>query len=75
MIDSFELESSGAMISTELIVRSLAAGARVTELPVHHRPRVAGEQSGANVRVVVRAFGELARLRATLRQLSRVRTS
>jgi glycosyltransferase involved in cell wall biosynthesis len=74
VLDSFELESSGAMISTELIVRSLAAGARVTELPVRHRPRVAGEQSGANIRVVLRAFRELARLRVTLRNLSQLRT-
>jgi glycosyltransferase involved in cell wall biosynthesis len=75
LLDRFQLESSGAMISTELIVRSIAAGARVAEMPVRHKPRVAGEQSGANLRVVLRAFRELARLRATLRQLSRVRTA
>jgi glycosyltransferase involved in cell wall biosynthesis len=61
------LTSSGAMISTELVVRARAAGARVREVGVDHRPRVAGEQSGANPRVVLRAFGELRRLRLELR--------
>ncbi|MEA2479335.1 MAG: hypothetical protein QOJ07_1257 [Thermoleophilaceae bacterium] len=70
LLARFELASSGAMISTELLVRSLAAGARLTEVAVHHRPRVAGEQSGADLRVIVRAFRELARLRATLRGLA-----
>ncbi len=64
------LTSSGAMISTELLVRSLAAGARLHELPVRHRARVAGEQSGASPRVVAQAFGELLRLRRSLRGLS-----
>ncbi|HMJ32355.1 MAG TPA: glycosyltransferase family 2 protein [Baekduia sp.] len=61
------LTSSGAMISTELLVRARARGARVRELGVEHRPRVAGEQSGADLRVVLRAFRELRRLRADLR--------
>jgi glycosyltransferase involved in cell wall biosynthesis len=66
LLQSFPLEATGAMISTELLVKCLAAGGRLEELGVHHRPRVAGEQSGANPRVVARAFFELARLRRSL---------
>ena len=66
LLQGFELEATGAMISTELVVKCLAAGARLEERGVHHRPRVAGEQSGANPRVVARAFYELALLRRTL---------
>src|SRR2546423_7441198 len=66
LLERFTLEATGAMISTELVVKSLAAGGRLEELGVHHRPRVAGEQSGASPRVVARAFFELARLRRTL---------
>ena len=66
LLQSFALESTGAMISTELVVKCLAQGGRLEELGVHHRPRVAGEQSGANPRVVARAFFELARLRRSL---------
>jgi hypothetical protein len=48
-------------------VKSLGAGARLEELAVHHRSRVAGDQSGANPRVVARAFRELLGLRRSLR--------
>ena len=66
LLERFALEATGAMISTELVVKSLAAGGRLEELGVHHRARVAGEQSGANPRVVARAFVELAKLRRGL---------
>jgi glycosyltransferase involved in cell wall biosynthesis len=67
LFERIELVSNGAMISTELIAKSLKSGARLKELGVHHRPRPAGEQSGASPRVVVRAFLELFELRGTLR--------
>jgi hypothetical protein len=69
LLEEIPLTSGGAMISTELVVRAVAAGGRVREVGVHHRPRVAGEQSGANPRVVLRAFRELARLQGELRGL------
>jgi glycosyltransferase involved in cell wall biosynthesis len=67
VVANVPLTSSGAMISTELLVRAQANGARVTELGVEHLPRVAGEQSGANPRVVLRALRELRQLRRELR--------
>ena len=66
LLQRFALEATGAMISTELVVKALAAGGRLEEIGVHHRPRVAGEQSGASPRVVARAFVELALLRRRL---------
>jgi 4-amino-4-deoxy-L-arabinose transferase-like glycosyltransferase len=65
-----ELRARGALISTELVVRAIAAGARVREQSVRHLPRVAGEQSGANARVVARAFRELAQLHGELHGLA-----
>jgi glycosyltransferase involved in cell wall biosynthesis len=67
VVQDIPLASSGAMISTELLVRAQANGARVREVGVEHRPRVAGEQSGANPRVVLRALRELRQLRHELR--------
>jgi glycosyltransferase involved in cell wall biosynthesis len=67
LLQRIQLVSDGAMISTELIVKSLQSGARLTELGVRHRPRAAGEQSGASPRVIVRAFLELFKLRGALR--------
>jgi glycosyltransferase involved in cell wall biosynthesis len=69
LLDEIPLTSGGAMISTELVVRAVAAGATVREVGVHHLPRVAGEQSGASPRVVIKAFRELARLHGELRRL------
>src|SRR3954468_13110260 len=57
-VRALRLESDGAMVSTELLVRARAAGWRVTEAGVHHRPRVAGEATGGAPRVVLRAFRE-----------------
>ena len=59
LLQSLELRSSGAMISPELVARSLARGARLVEADVAHRPRRSGEQSGANPRVILRALSEL----------------
>jgi glycosyltransferase involved in cell wall biosynthesis len=62
-VEHLPLTSTGALISAELLVRAQADGARVRELGVEHRPRVAGEQSGSDPRVVLRALRELRELR------------
>jgi glycosyltransferase involved in cell wall biosynthesis len=67
MLEGMELRANGAMISTELMARLAGRGARVTEVGVSHLPRVAGEQSGANFRVIMRAFKELFALYGELR--------
>jgi len=61
-----KIASRGATFSIEWLVRAKRAGYRFVELPVSHRPRVAGSQTGANVRVIVRAFRELVRFRLQL---------
>ena len=67
VVQDFTLVCDGATISTELIAKAQARGARIAELGVHHRPRVAGKASGANPRVVLGAFGQLRLVRAELR--------
>lgn len=62
------LTSNGALINTELFVKGRRLGARVVEVPVPHYPRTAGKQTGANLRVVLRAFAELSALRADMRK-------
>jgi glycosyltransferase involved in cell wall biosynthesis len=59
LLDGIELRAKGAMISTELMARVAGRGAKVSEVAVRHLPRLAGEQSGANFRVIARAFREL----------------
>jgi hypothetical protein len=67
-VQSLPLPMEGAIISTELITRAHAAGARIAELGVHHHPRTAGRSSGASPRMVLRAFRELRAVRAQLRE-------
>lgn len=57
------IRSRGATFSIEWLVRAKRAGYRFVEVPVTHRPRVAGSQTGANIGVITRAFRELAQVR------------
>ena len=61
-----QIGSRGATFSIEWLVRAKRAGYRFVELPVTHRPRTAGSQSGARMSVITRAFRELFRLRLQL---------
>ncbi len=56
------LEAAGAVISTELVLRTRRSGYLVAEIGVPHYPRTAGKATGANPRVVLLAFVELWRL-------------
>jgi glycosyltransferase involved in cell wall biosynthesis len=69
LVASEELTSNGAMINAELVARGLAAGGRLTEVPVRHRPRLAGRHSRAGAGVIVRAFRELIGLHRRLARL------
>ena len=62
------LRSDGAMISAELLIRARNANLTLAEVPVHHYPRRAGEQSGANLKVIAKAFRDLFSLWWTLRR-------
>jgi glycosyltransferase involved in cell wall biosynthesis len=62
MLEDLGLISTGAAIDTELLAKTSRNGARIVELPVTHRPRVAGEPSGADLHVIVRAFREVFRV-------------
>jgi hypothetical protein len=62
-LEGSQLTADGATIDAEILLFAHRAGAEIHEVPVRHRPRRAGRQSGANPRVVARAFVELGRLR------------
>ncbi len=61
-----EIASRGATFSIEWLARAKRAGYRFVELPVTHRERVAGSQTGANIDVITRAFRELVQFRMQL---------
>jgi glycosyltransferase involved in cell wall biosynthesis len=59
VFDGLQLESMGAMVNTELMVKLGRSGYRVVEVGVRHYPRRAGVARGANLRVIARALSEL----------------
>lgn len=62
VLENIELTAKGAMVSTELLARAHRRGFRFIEVGVTHHPRQAGTQTGANLKVILRAFQELFKL-------------
>jgi len=62
VFEDIDIESVGAMVNTELMVKLGRSGAGVVEIGVTHYPRTAGTARGASVKVVTRAVLELARM-------------
>lgn len=67
LVDESRFKAEGAMISTELLVRAKKLGFRFKEVGVHHYPRKAGTPTGADPKVILRAFRELFKLYGQLR--------
>ncbi len=66
VLDHVHIVSDGAMIDTELLAGAKARGFRIAEAPLTHLPREAGEATGANLAVIVKAFQDLVRFRKRL---------
>lgn len=58
-IERITMHSQGALIDTEMLAKARNLGLRIAQVGVHHYPRTAGRQTGANLRVILRAFREL----------------
>jgi glycosyltransferase involved in cell wall biosynthesis len=71
LLAGMELHSDGALINTELLVNARQMQARIVEVPINHYPRTSGTPTGANPRVVLRAFKELFAFRAERRRLEK----
>ncbi|HVX63394.1 MAG TPA: glycosyltransferase family 2 protein [Pirellulales bacterium] len=69
MLDRLELTSAGACINAEIMTQCIWGGLQFCEIPVAHYPRQAGAATGARLRVICRALGELPSLRKYRRPL------
>lgn len=74
VVEAIPIESIGAFVNTEILVRARAAGFSIRQIPVTHRPRRAGRQTGAHPRVIVRALIELGQLYGALHGALATRT-
>lgn len=52
------LKSEGAMITTEILAKAKRQHLKIEEVRVTHYPRKFGDQSGGNLRVILRAISE-----------------
>ena len=52
------LKSEGAMITTEILAKAKKNKLKILEVEVNHYPRMYGDQSGGNLRVILRAIKE-----------------
>jgi len=67
IFDGMQLYSTGALIDAEILARAVRKGCTITQRGVHHLPRTAGKQTGADFRVILRAFRELFKLHRKIR--------
>ncbi|OGN10143.1 MAG: hypothetical protein A3C61_03135 [Candidatus Yanofskybacteria bacterium RIFCSPHIGHO2_02_FULL_39_10] len=70
IVNKANLESNGALINTELLVRAKKLGYRIKQIPITHYPRLSGESSGGNIKVILRAVKEILLFRITNRTIS-----
>lgn len=67
VFDQIQIRSVGAMVNTEILAQATRLGMRIQQVKVSHFPRRHGKPSGAEVRVIIKAFHELWRLWRQLR--------
>ncbi len=70
VFDRVQIRSVGAMVNTEILAQAHAFGMRIQEVRVSHYPRRFGKSSGANLKVIAKAFRELMRLYRQLRYVT-----
>lgn len=68
LFEEIEMRSMGALIDAEVLAKATRRGYSIGQIGVRHYPRTAGEQSGANIRVILRAFWELFKLYRHIRR-------
>jgi glycosyltransferase involved in cell wall biosynthesis len=63
VFDGLTLESNGAFISSELLIKLSRRGVPIVERGVHHYPRTTGYSKGAGVSVILKTIRDILRLR------------
>lgn len=63
VVEGLTLESNGAFISSELLIKLRQRGVPMVEHGVHHYPRTTGHSKGATFGVILRTIRDIVRLR------------
>ena len=65
-LDGIHVESEGAFLSAELLIKLQASGRSLVEVGIPHYPRLAGSPTGAKPQVILRAVRDFWRLRIAM---------
>jgi glycosyltransferase involved in cell wall biosynthesis len=63
VFDGLRLDAEGPFLSAELLIKLNARGVRMDQVGVTHHPRLAGENTGASFRKILRTFRDIFKLR------------
>ena len=69
VFERIQMRSVGAMVNTEILAQAMRLKMRIKEVGVTHFPRRHGQPTGANLRVILKAFRELMKLWWKLRNV------
>ncbi len=75
LFERITMQSTGALIDTEILAKATNLGYRIGQIGVQHYPRTVGEQTGANLKVILKAFRELFKLYRDIKHEGRQTTS
>ena len=67
VLNNIKLKSDGALLSSELLIKAKKRGYKIVEVPVNHYPRRVGSPTGANPKVIFKAFYDIVFLWKELR--------
>lgn len=63
VLAGLNLESDGAFISSELLIKLKRRNVPITEIGVHHYPRTTGQSKGATPKVILKTMRDIIRLK------------
>jgi glycosyltransferase involved in cell wall biosynthesis len=66
VFDGLPLTTDSPFLSAELLIKLKARGERIAQIGVNHYPRVAGTNTGASFRKILRTFRDIGKLRLAL---------
>ena len=66
VFDGLPLDSDGPFLSAELLIKLKARGVAISQIGVNHYPRLAGANTGASFRKILRTFRDIGKLRWAL---------
>jgi glycosyltransferase involved in cell wall biosynthesis len=69
LFDKIEIISEGALVDAEVLIKARKLGYTIGQVGVHHFPRMAGKQTGASPKVILRAFKEILKLRLKIKAI------